>query len=71
MMRGLFYEEYCCQTAPCWRTVRVEHELHGPASKYKADYLFWKQPAGAHPVRDCLKANTIADKVRSCMLDGR
>jgi hypothetical protein len=71
MMRGLFYEEYCCQIAPSWQAVRVEHELHGPASKSKADYLFWKQPAGVHLVRDCLKINTIADKVRSYMLDGR
>jgi len=71
MMRGLFYEEYCCQIEPSWQAVRVEHERHGPASKSKADYLFWKQPAGADLVRDCLKINTIAHEVRSCMLDGR
>jgi len=63
--------KYCCQIVPSWQAVRVEHELHGPASKSKADYLFWKQPVGAHLVRDCLKINTIADKVRSYMIDGR
>jgi len=71
MMRGLFYEEYCCHIAPSWQAVRVEHELHRPASKSKADYLFWKQPVGADLVRDSLKINTIADKARSCMLDDR